>query len=151
MPCVFMRKVFRLALAIALVCFASPPLMCAAEQPPDTGAPSVVRRAGFERLTLRDAVAQEAGRLAVSQQGTGASQALPPAPVNRSWVQRHPAAFGALVGAGAGAVSAIPRWNELYCATGGDEECLFHGAAGVAVGAGIGAGIGALVGMIAGR
>jgi GNAT superfamily N-acetyltransferase len=149
MPCVFMRKEFRLALAIAFVCLASQPRTYAAEQPPGTGTPSAVRQMGFERLTLRDAVTQEAGRLVSSQQA-GTAAPAPSAPANRTWMQRHPAAFGALVGAGAGAVSSIPRWNELYCAGGGDEDCLFHGAAGVAVGAGIGAGIGALVGMLVG-
>jgi hypothetical protein len=136
-----------LALAIAFVCLATPSLTFAGEQPVEGNAPAATHHPGLTRFTLRDAVAREVRRLAVSP-----SQNAPqPAPRNRGWIQRHPAAFGAIVGAGAGAVSAIPRWNELYCATGGDEECLFHGAAGVAVGAGIGAGIGALVGMLVGR
>jgi hypothetical protein len=135
------------ALAVALICLASPAMAFAGEQPAEVHAPAAVHHAGLTRFTLRAAVAHEVRRLAVSQ-SQNASQ---PAPRDRGWIQRHPATFGALAGAGAGAVSAIPRWNELYCASGGDEDCFFHGAAGVAVGAGIGAGIGALVGMIAGR
>lgn len=145
-----MRGRRTVSLAFAFLCLVSPPLTYAGEQPAH-GVPSVVRQAGFERLNLRDAVAHEVRRQASWRQRTGAAQTLPPVPVDRGWMKRHPAAFGALVGAGAGAVSAIPQWNELYCAGGGDEDCFFHGAAGVAVGAGIGAGIGALVGMIAGR
>ena len=145
MPCVFMRKLF--ALAVALICVSGPSLTFAGEQSGEVHAPAAVHHARLTRFTLRDAVAHEVRRLAGSQ-SRNASQ---PVPRDRGWIQRHPAAFGALVGAGAGAVSAIPRWNELYCAGGGDEDCFFHGAAGVAVGAGIGAGIGALVGMIAGR
>lgn len=138
------------ALAVALICFASPSRTFAGEQPAEVHAPAA-QQAGLTRFTLRDAVAHEVRRLAISQSRNAGAQVSQPAPRDRNWVQRHPAAFGALVGAGAGAVSAIPRWNELYCAGGGDEDCFFHGAAGVAVGAGIGAGIGALVGMIAGR
>ena len=67
----------------------------------------------------------------------------------RSWISRHPALFGALVGAGAGAVASGTMENELFCG-GGDEDCLFHGGSRVPVGAGIGAGMGALFGWIAG-
>ena len=149
MPCVFMRKLF--ALAVALICLAKPSPTFAGEQPVERNAPAAVNHGGLIRFGLRDAVAHEVRRLAVSQSRHTGFQVSEPAPSDRGWIQRHPAVFGALVGAGAGAVSAIPRWNELYCASGGDEDCFFHGAAGVAVGAGIGAGIGALVGMIAGR
>lgn len=65
----------------------------------------------------------------------------------RSWMRRHPALFGALVGAGAGAVSAATMENELFC-SGGDEDCLIHGGGRVLVGAGMGAGIGALAGWL---
>ena len=139
------------AIAVALICLASPPLTFAGEQPEEASAPAAIHHAGLTRFTLRDAVAHEVRRLAVSHSQNTSAQAPQPAPRDPGWIQRHPAAFGALAGAGAGAVSAIPRWNELYCANGGDEDCLFYGAAGVAVGAGIGAGIGALVGMLVGR
>jgi putative acetyltransferase len=149
MPCVFMRKL--LALAVAMICVANPSLTFAGEQPAERNAPAAVHHASLTRFTLRDAVAHEVRRLAASQSRRTGFQVSQPTPRDRGWIQRHPDAFGALVGAGAGAVSAIPRWNELYCASGGDEDCFFPGVAGVAVGAGIGAGIGALVGMIAGR
>jgi hypothetical protein len=70
---------------------------------------------------------------------------------DRTWASQHPVLVGALVGAGVGAASSAWRWNELYCATGGDEECLFHGGMGVLFGAGAGAGVGALVGVMVGR
>ena len=99
----------------------------------------------LQGFVLRDAIKRESGRLAGAQ--TGGFQSVVR---DRSWIQRHPTMFGALAGASAGAVSAIPRWNELYCATGGDEDCFFHGSLGVLVGAGIGAGVGALVGIVVG-
>jgi hypothetical protein len=68
----------------------------------------------------------------------------------RSWISRHPALFGALVGAGGGAIAAGTMQNELFC-SGGDEDCFFHGPRRVLLGAGMGAGIGALIGWIGGR
>ncbi len=74
---------------------------------------------------------------------------LPQAPASprRNWIRRHPALFGALVGAGAGAISSATMENELFC-SGGDEDCLIYGGGRVLVGAGIGAGIGALAGWL---
>ena len=63
------------------------------------------------------------------------------------WISRHPALFGALVGAGAGAVASGTMENELFC-SGGDEDCFFHGGNRLLVGAGMGAGIGALIGWL---
>jgi hypothetical protein len=101
---------------------------------------------------LSDAVLREAIRLASPADHAGRSGRQQSAsPSEPNWVERHPVLFGALVGAGLGAASSIPRWNELYCATGGDEECLFHGASGVLFGAGAGAGIGAVVGWTVSR
>ncbi len=67
----------------------------------------------------------------------------------RSWPARHPALFGALIGAGGGVVASGAMNNELFC-SGSDEDCFFHGASRLAVGAGIGAGVGALVGLVVG-
>jgi hypothetical protein len=72
-----------------------------------------------------------------------------PRAAGRSWIARHPALFGALVGAGAGTVASATMENELFC-SGGDEDCLIHGQGRVLVGAGMGAGLGALAGFIAG-
>jgi hypothetical protein len=65
----------------------------------------------------------------------------------KTWISRHPAVFGALVGAGAGAVASGTMENELFC-SGGDEDCFFHGGSRLLVGAGMGAGIGALIGWL---
>jgi hypothetical protein len=70
-----------------------------------------------------------------------------PAAESRNWITRHPALFGALVGAGVGAVSAATMENELIC-SGGDEDCLFYGGGRILLGAGAGAGVGALVGWL---
>ncbi|MGE5814859.1 MAG: hypothetical protein ACM36C_10265, partial [Acidobacteriota bacterium] len=65
----------------------------------------------------------------------------------KNWISRHPALFGALVGAGAGALASGTMENELFC-SGGDEDCFFHGGSRILVGAGMGAGVGALIGWI---
>ena len=70
---------------------------------------------------------------------------------DRNWVSRHPAIFGALLGAGGGLMAAGTMENELFCSSGSDEDCLFYTKGRFAVGAGIGAGVGALVGWIAGK
>ncbi len=67
-----------------------------------------------------------------------------------SWVRRHPALFGAVVGAGVGTVIAVSNTNELFC-TGNDEDCLAYGSSGVAFGAALGAGIGLLAGYLVGK
>ena len=69
---------------------------------------------------------------------------------NRGWIRRHSALFGALVGAGAGVVSAATMENELFC-SGGDEDCLFHGGGRVLLGGGMGAGVGALAWWLVGQ
>ena len=95
---------------------------------------------------LRASAEREARRLAApfSQQ-----QSDKQAAEKSGWISRHPALFGALVGAGAGAVTSMAMDNEWFC-SGGDEDCFFHGGSRVLVGAGIGAGVGALVGWVAG-
>ena len=87
-----------------------------------------------------------APRLEPLQQG--GKQEQQPGSQRRGWLGRHPALFGALVGAGAGAVSAMTLENELFC-SGGDEDCVFHGGSRALTGAAMGAGVGALVGWIA--
>ena len=67
----------------------------------------------------------------------------------RNWVSRHPALFGALIGAGGGLVAGATMENELIC-SGGDEDCLIYGPTRLGVGALMGAGVGALVGVIVG-
>jgi len=134
-----MRKAFTLV----LLCVLSQPQMFADE--------GDARSLPSQRLILTKAIEQESRRSTLSLRREQGAQPQQPAPESRGWVERHPALFGALVGAGAGAVSSIPRWTELYCATGGDEDCLFHGGAGVLFGAGVGAGVGSLVGYFVGK
>jgi hypothetical protein len=104
-----------------------------------------------QTLILRKEIEREARRLTLSLGRAESLQAQQPAAQDRTWIRRHPALFGALVGAGTGAVSSVPRWNELYCAGGTDEDCVFHQGLGVLFGAGTGAGVGALIGFLAGR
>ena len=143
-----MRRALTLLLLFCVlgrsVAMAEPPRGAAVLPEPDRGSPA--------RLWLHEAVAREAARLAFRQTELPSRlvQAVPPSE-RRGWIRRHPALFGALVGAGAGAVSSIPRWTELYCSTGGDEDCLFHDTQGLLFGMGAGAGLGSLIGWLAGR
>jgi hypothetical protein len=75
-----------------------------------------------------------------------ASEAQPAQSAGPNWIKRHPALFGALAGAGGGALFAMLSETELFC-SGGDEDCLFYGAKRPLVGAVLGAGIGSLIGF----
>ena len=78
-----------------------------------------------------------------------AEPVVPPPKSNRGWIGRHPALFGALVGAAAGTVLSLTMENEGF-RDGSDEDCLFHGGGRVLIGAGAGAGIGSFVGWLVG-
>jgi hypothetical protein len=65
----------------------------------------------------------------------------------RGWIRRHPARFGALLGAGLGAGAALAMDNEFSC-SGGDDDCLVTGGGRAITGAAVGAGVGALVGWL---
>lgn len=70
-------------------------------------------------------------------------------PGERGWIARHPGLFGALLGAGAGAVTGYALGQD--CSHDGTSgSCSSKGGASV-VGAGLGAGGGALVGLLLGR
>ncbi len=136
------------------MCILCPSAVHAQGGPPEPGTAVTTRVVDGslpQTLILRNAIAREVARLALPPGSALSLQAQRPVARERTWVRRYPARFGALVGAGAGAVSSVPRWTEMYCAGGGDEDCLFHGGAGVLFGAGAGAGIGALIGFVAGR
>ena len=145
-----MRRTLTLVL---IACVLGQSLALAAEAPNPTSAAPATRETSplLRNPMLSHAIDREATRLAFELGRPGISTAQPPARQDRGWIQRHPALFGAMAGAGLGAVSSIPRWTELYCASGGDEDCLFHGGLGVLVGAGAGAGVGALIGFFVGR
>ena len=100
-----------------------------------------------DSLLSANAVVIERAVKRLADRAEGA-QSRRPTSHDRIWIRRHPALFGALVGAGVGSLSSVPRWTEWYCATGGDEDCVFHGTQGVLFGAGVGAGIGALFGFL---
>lgn len=123
----------RLLALLVTLCLATPLTLTAA--PPTEHSP------------LLASADREARRLAASV--TQDRPADPQNPTDRSWISRHPALFGTLVGAGAGTVMSLVMENEMFC-SGGDEDCFFHGGSRALVGAGIGAGVGALVGWIAG-
>jgi hypothetical protein len=138
--------------SLLILCVLTQPLTLAAEPSSGTSAASIARDTSppSQIPTLREAIDREAMRLALSLGGAGRSLQRPDS-LDRGWIRRHPALFGALVGAGAGAATSIPRWTELYCSTGGDEDCLFHGGQGALFGAAVGAGIGALIGFLVGH
>lgn len=115
--------------------------------PASTAAPKAAPSASSDGV-LKAAVAREAARLALAK-GNSLRQPQPGGSPKRGWIGRHPALFGALVGAGAGAVFANTVENETFC-RGTSNDCLFPGGNKTLVGAGMGAGIGALVGVIAG-
>lgn len=107
------------------------------------GSPPVLA-SGTENSPLGRAAMTEAIRVVA----TGAVQAQapqPPAAQRRSWIGRHPALFGALVGTAGGA------------ALGSLEDCRNTGfsfcsrGASVAGGALLGAGVGSLTGFFIGR
>jgi hypothetical protein len=104
-----------------------------------------------QKAKLQVAMQRDAARVHLTRptSRSGDVSALQPGSQNRGWIGRHPALFGALVGAGTGAVSAATMENELFC-SGGDDDCVFYGGGRVFVGAGIGAGVGALVGWLVG-
>lgn len=111
--------------------------------------PSVEARASAPVGTgpLAAAAAREVehlARVAAARHAQGADQ---PRAEGRNWISRHPVLFGAMVGAGAGAVAAGTMENELFC-SGGDDDCVIGGDGRALAGASIGAGIGAVVGVI---
>ena len=138
---------------LLVLCVLSQRQVLAAEPQEGTSAVSVSRDTSSpsQKAMLSTAIEREAARLALSLGKIAVPPSQQPVSQDRGWIRRHPVLFGAIVGAGVGAVSSVPRWNELYCATGGDEDCVFHGGVGVLVGAGAGAGVGALIGSLFGR
>jgi hypothetical protein len=111
--------------------------------------PSIAARASAPVGTgpLATAAAREVERLArvaAARHARGAEQSRAE---GRNWISRHPVLFGAMVGAGVGAVAAGTMENELFC-SGGDDDCIFYGGGRALTGAGIGAGVGAVVGVI---
>lgn len=111
--------------------------------------PSIAARASapLETTPLAAAAAREVellARVVAARHAQGAEQ---PRAEGRNWISRHPVLFGAMVGAGAGAVAAGTMENELFC-SGGDDDCVIGGEGRALAGAGIGAGIGAVVGVI---
>jgi hypothetical protein len=136
-----------IALATTLLVLGNPLVGGAQSVPAGTSGTELASPASAEGV-LAAAVRHQALRLAVALESAAI---VDPATPSRTggWITRHPALFGALVGAGAGAVAAGTMNNELFC-SGGDEDCLFHGDGRVMLGAGIGAGTGALVGALVG-
>lgn len=100
------------------------------------------------RGPLHGAVEREAARLVLARRDLR-PQSQPGGRARVSWIGRHPALLGALIGAAGGAVFANVTDNETFC-SGTSNDCLFPGGNKTLAGAGIGAGIGSLVGLVAG-
>ncbi len=139
-----MRKAFIVALIGAL---STTPAAFAAPQTPSTST-ATTRVTGPG--SLRAAAIREARRAGQAPQPRTFQSTSERRPESGSWIRRHPALFGAVVGAGAGAIIAVSNTNELFC-TGNDEDCLAYGASGVAFGAAVGAGVGMLAGHLVGK
>jgi hypothetical protein len=92
---------------------------------------------------LARAVARQAGRLATPSLTLSIQSAEPRA--TRSWIARHPALFGALVGAGGGALAGASLGHDC-----GTSESFCSRDAMVGLGAAAGAGAGAVVGVLVG-
>ena len=127
-----------LIVAVAL----SPSTALASKAP--AGDPSVAEGAArFQHSTLRQEAAREGRRLA----GLAAAEIRVrrlQAPVDRAWIRRHPALFGAMVGFSAGfLIGFVP----------GDDGVLddFTGTFNGMVLGGVGAGVGAIIGRSIGR
>ena len=101
-----------------------------------TQAPLTAAARRFERPTTPTKTVERSRQTSRAQTGSG-----------RGWIGRHPALFGALVGAGTGAIAAGTMDNEWFC-NGSDDDCVMYGGGRFAAGAAIGAGVGALVGWI---
>jgi hypothetical protein len=131
---------------VTIVVFIMLPLSSVAQEaaPPPRQPASSATAAPAATLSSASRAVWDPGRLPSNRR-----IAPQPDELGRPWISRHPVLFGALVGAGAGAVSSAVQENELFCSR-GDEDCFFHGSSRFAVGAGIGAGIGAAVGLVVG-
>jgi hypothetical protein len=138
-----MRRAFVLSVICAALLTAT---TAAADEPSTTGSVALPTVAAASDTRLAESIARAATRLTPSPGPFRIDQEPPPH--SHGWIGRHSILFGALVGAGAGAVASVTMENELFCSR-GDEDCLFHGSRRAVVGAGIGAGIGALVGVLA--
>jgi len=137
--------------ARVLSCILIQSVAFAAEQPKGTVAVSASRDMSAPRQIpkLGEAIDREVRRLVLSPDSPNGLLVQQPGSRNRGWIGRHPALFGALVGAGAGAAASAMMENELIC-SGGDEDCLIYGGSRILVGAGMGAGIGSLIGFLVG-
>lgn len=142
----------RFVTMIVLLCLLGPWLTAAADESGSNGASTISYSTRLPPVALKHAIEREAKR--VPLRATAAKPARGSlrqgGAAERNWIARHPALFGTIVGAGAGAVAASTIENEWFC-SGGDEDCIFYGAGRVAVGAGLGAGAGALIGWLVGR
>lgn len=102
--------------ALLLCCVLDQSLALGAQSPSGTVAASADRDTNGPRRksTLSEAIEREATRQALLPDGGAGSRTQQPGSQSRSWIGRHPALFGALVGAGAGAIMSVTMENELF-------------------------------------
>jgi hypothetical protein len=106
-----------------------------------------------ERPPLSEAASREVRRL-VAAEAQSAPPTTQPRPAQPSWIARHPALTGALIGLGAGfaigsaTCAGLDNDNTPGCHAGSTAEShMLGGLKGGAIGASIGAIVGAIAGM----
>ena len=132
-----MRK--SLATSVCCVLVFSTVLAAAPDVPSSDGSPNRIE-AGFAVGFISKAVNREMDRQVRFRRSSAFNQPQQTEPRKPSWIGRHSALFGALVGAGAGAlvgVAAEPERTDM------------PGLA-ILIGMGAGAGVGAIVGAVVG-
>jgi hypothetical protein len=142
----------RTVTTMVLLCLLGPWVTAAADDSGSKVAGAFGHSTRSPRFTLTTAIEREARRIPlrrVRAKPAGGSLRQDAA-ARKNWIARHPALFGTIAGAGAGALAAAAMENEWFC-SGSDEDCIFYGSGRLFVGAGLGAGAGALIGWLAGK
>jgi hypothetical protein len=141
----------RALISIVCVVLAWPASAAADPQsPPERHARLAVAAAARQPGPIETAVEREVARLAREARSAQTPQPQPQAKSSGNWISRHPVAFGALVGAGAGLGVGIYSGSRP-CEPSHESGCSTQGVAyvmGPIFGALIGTGVGLVVALV---